>query len=407
MLEGVRVRGSIHDYYSAAAREMREEVAAMDDDYVLRVDLAELRDFLVAKYALPRLNILDDAVTIAQDRLRQTETNRFGEPYTREEPLAVVRMPLAEADGIEEALRLRPSRTNLNPPGITLEGTVIVGRIPNPTPDLVARFRADVGRWLGWRNEDIDKLTADLRQTAEGVIAQRKEQVATERAAFADLAKATGIPLRRKADARAAAIDLSVRRTVAVKRTPPAPKRPEEQRLTPEALQGILDEVQRIGRQFEVAPEAYADMGEERLRDVIVGLLNHVFDVGGVATGEAFRKTGKSDIQVVVGPGAVFTAECKWWGGAKAYLAALDQLFGYLTWRDSDAALITFVRERAFTEIIRSAIEAAAGAPSTKGGPKKVTDTHYVSEHARPDDPDRRLVVHHLFFTIPRRQTPS
>jgi len=144
-------------------------------------------------------------------------------------------------------------------------------------------------------------------------------------------------------------------------------------------------------------------MEEEQLRDIIVGQLNHVYDVGGVATGEAFRKQGKTDIQLVINPGAVFTAECKWWSGPKAYAEALDQLFGYVTWRQNDAALVTSAREKGFTDIVASAREATNQHPSRHGATKSISESHFVSEHVRPEDEHHILHVHHLLFTLPRR----
>jgi len=103
-----------------------------------------------------------------------------------------------------------------------------------------------------------------------------------------------------------------------------------------------------------------------------------------------------------VGVGAVFTAECKWWSGPKAYAAALDQLFGYVAWRDNDAALITFVREKGFTEIVASAKDATTKHPSARAAIRTVSESHFVSQHARPEDAQRVLNVHHLLFTLPR-----
>lgn len=42
----------------------------------------------------------------------------------------------------------------------------------------------------------------------------------------------------------------------------------------------------------------------------------------------------------------LFIAECKIWKGAAQIQPSIDQLLGYLTWRQSKAALILFVRSK-------------------------------------------------------------
>jgi len=42
----------------------------------------------------------------------------------------------------------------------------------------------------------------------------------------------------------------------------------------------------------------------------------------------------------------VFIAECKIWEGKKRFSEGVDQLLGYLTWRDTKAAMIALLYER-------------------------------------------------------------
>jgi hypothetical protein len=51
----------------------------------------------------------------------------------------------------------------------------------------------------------------------------------------------------------------------------------------------------------------------------------------------------------------VFIAECKIWGGAAKFREAIDQLLSYLTWRDTKAALILFIRTGRTSDIIAKA----------------------------------------------------
>ena len=84
----------------------------------------------------------------------------------------------------------------------------------------------------------------------------------------------------------------------------------------------------------------YAMHNEEDLRNIILAQLNGHFE--GDAVGEVFRGRGKTDICIEQENRAAFIGECKLWTGPASLTDALDQLLGYLTWRDSKASLIVF-----------------------------------------------------------------
>lgn len=77
---------------------------------------------------------------------------------------------------------------------------------------------------------------------------------------------------------------------------------------------------------MERTPSVSSGKDEEGLRDYILFLLNGTFE--GAATSETFVKKGKTDILIRVENRHVFVGECKWWNGAKAPGAAVDQLLG-------------------------------------------------------------------------------
>ena len=108
----------------------------------------------------------------------------------------------------------------------------------------------------------------------------------------------------------------------------------------------ILDILRHAGATMERTPNTYRSMGEEGLRNVLLTALNSSFN--GIATGEAFRNNGKTDICIEAENRAAFVAECKMWTGEKEVAAAVAQLDSYLTWRDCKTALIYFVRRKDF-----------------------------------------------------------
>ena len=84
----------------------------------------------------------------------------------------------------------------------------------------------------------------------------------------------------------------------------------------------------------------------------------------GSATGETFNKAGKTDILLRHEGSNVFIAECKFWRGQKAFLDTITQLLGYLTWRDSKAAVIMFVPNKDFTSALKTAKQVVSEHPN-------------------------------------------
>ncbi len=131
------------------------------------------------------------------------------------------------------------------------------------------------------------------------------------------------------------------------------------------AYVAILRLIHDVGKEFERLPSLYAGKEEEHLRDHYLMMLEPNFE--GSATGETFNKTGKTDILLRHEGSNVFIAECKFWHGQKAFLDTITQLLGYLTWRDSKAAVIMFVPNKDFTSIIQTAKEVVSNHPNYIG----------------------------------------
>jgi hypothetical protein len=94
---------------------------------------------------------------------------------------------------------------------------------------------------------------------------------------------------------------------------------------------------------------------EEELRDLLLFVLNANY--GGLARGEVFNSIGKTDILLQYRDRNAFIAECKIWRGPKQFTAAIDQLLGYVAWRDTKGALILFIKTGDATRIIDTAAQ--------------------------------------------------
>ena len=186
-----------------------------------------------------------------------------------------------------------------------------------------------------------------LPQLVQQAIASRRERLSKH----ANIAALLDIPLAAKAGTPSIT---PVK--VEIRRPPPLPVPPKtglapEPGLTNETYEHILHFIRHQGRTFERTPATYTVHDEEDLRNIILAQLNGHFE--GDAIGEVFRGRGKTDICIEQDNRAAFIGECKLWTGPASLTDALDQLLGYLTWRDSKASLIVFnSKNRDFSKIL-------------------------------------------------------
>lgn len=115
----------------------------------------------------------------------------------------------------------------------------------------------------------------------------------------------------------------------------------------------VLQILRKIGRSFETKPSNYIGKDEEGIRDAFLPILEACFE-SCTATGETFNRNGKTDLLIRQADGSnIFIGECKFWKGSKYLSKAINQLFDrYLTWRDTNAAMIIFVKQDGITDII-------------------------------------------------------
>lgn len=165
-----------------------------------------------------------------------------------------------------------------------------------------------------------------------------------------------GIPLKRRSD-----IPLMERIPIKKKLVKPLPSLANkgvksEPGIDDKDYEYILSVIRHEGRTYETTPKTYEVHDEEELRDIMLAHLNGHYEGG--ATGETFRRSGKTDIRIEDHDRAAFVAECKIWKGKKELLDALEQLLGYLTWKDCKSAIIIFNKHNAkFTELLEKVPE--------------------------------------------------
>jgi hypothetical protein len=117
--------------------------------------------------------------------------------------------------------------------------------------------------------------------------------------------------------------------------------------------------------------------------------------------GEAVNAKGKTDMLVRYEGQNAFVGECKFWGGKKAYLETIDQLLGYLTWRDSKAAVLCFNQNREHEKVLQEIRESTAQHPCFVRPNKNTREGVFQFDFHLPGDEHRGVQLAVLCFHFP------
>lgn len=125
--------------------------------------------------------------------------------------------------------------------------------------------------------------------------------------------------------------------------------------------------------------------------------------------GELFNGAGKTDILIRVDDRNIFIGECKVWSGPRTMDDVLKQLFGYLVWRDTKAAILLFIRNKDVTAVIDNAIAKIKEHPNHKRCPahRAGADQYEFTMHA-DGDPEREIHLTLIPFALrPTAEVPT
>jgi hypothetical protein len=253
----------------------------------------------------------------------------------------------------------------------------------------------NISRTLSASATEIDRYNTALHGKIVSAITQRKAKLLADR----ELEAGLGFPVRQRPDAPRYAVPVN-RRRIETPRRPSAsgPFHPEP--VLPETQYAqALDVLRNARNALERTPSMTANLDEEKIRDLLLVLLNAQFE--GAAAGEVFNAAGKTDILIRAGDRNVFIAECKIWKGPKTIRDALGQLLGYLTWRDTKAALLLFIRRGEPTAIITKSIAEIEGHANYKRtGPIVEDGERYDYTLHANGDPNREIQLAFLPFAL-------
>lgn len=400
--------GDLSEVLRAHLGKIVAEIAALDADYVLKASAAQLEEHFVDKARLEPLvldvdhgyieNRVGVDVDVSRDFLRAIPPGQHVEvrgtrldiaiPYCGDKELWRCRPSSYSISGYPD-IEVLPDRVRFSVtfPDDAANTEEIKRRIDRAVREL-AEAASTVGR-------DVEKFNAGLRQQIALAVEGRKRRAQETSGVVAGL----GIPIRRAEEPVAYAVPAKRKRIMprlpAVQAEPYQP----EYYLPMEEYEHILGVLRSMSLTIERNPRSFERLKEEDIRTHFLLFLNGYYE--GTATGETFNAAGKTDIMIRAGDRNVFIAECKFWRGEESFDAAVSQLLGYLSWRDSKCALLVFNRNRDSTAVYGKMHKRMVARQECRRslGPDTRGDNRYI--FVKGSDPGREITITTMLFDMP------
>lgn len=332
---------------------IKEEILSKGKDYILKIDEDEFIEYLIEKYRLEPLKIYLETESISEPK-KETEKIRddWGDYYNAEVYNFTVSYQFI---GSQELFFVQPNpRTHVS---------YDINVKNNRVSFSFSIYRQDVREFNNAKSEAYSYAFDNLEKINNNVQSISGSFENAVKLAFQN----EKIKFKHENDFFTA-INVNVNKDTAsvftiptiTKKDIPQPKVSKNKEFSSEPTMSmnmyndILKVIYDLGKSMEKKPSTYQNKDEEALRDQILLFLETRYD-GTTATGETFNRGGKTDIilKYANDNSNLFVAECKFWHGTSEFLKAISQLFDrYLTWRDSKVALILFVTNKDFSNVL-------------------------------------------------------
>ena len=387
---------------------VKKEIAALTSDQVLMVAENDLCAFVRARLELNVPTILDSAAHYEQEEA-QVDARRFPgnrmflnptRPYYVPGVRIRIRVPF---DGNTDIFHVRPSIWSSGGyPYAEIVGKELVFTYEQEKPDgaqIKQKYQstlAEIRQYLASLQGAFDGFNQKIQPIIQRQLKQRKETLV----AATSIGDSLGLPTR-QVDKAAVTYSIALK-----KRERPVINLPSavttgkpEPTLAQADYDYLLRVMKLMSETMEKAPKSFSTMDEEAIRDTFLVHINAQYD--GMAGGEVFNFAGKTDILLKVDGRCVFIGECKFWAGEKGFLEAINQLLGYLSWRDTKVAIVVLNRNKNFTSVLQ-AIRTAVPKHKcfmTDNGVEDETTFRY--EFHQANDANRKVVLTVMAFDVP------
>ena len=387
-------------------RELVAEIEDYDANYLLNVNLEDLCAHLIQKYLLQTPALRKEDTYIAEQG--ETNIDVSSDPMRvipdRSQPFYVRGTSITFAvpfEGDSDLFKYKPSTYTTALPEAVIAGNELHLEFKTLDHDAAAvrkdyeRSITEIGEYLGWIDDSIKQFNKRIIGLVRQRVSQRRDKLLRD----LGMTSALGFPIKRRKDVVQTYSVPMHRQVIPIK--PPATTKPyvPEPVLEITEYDHILRIISNMVQVMERSPTAFIKMEEEDLRQHFLVQLNGQYE--GQATGETFNYEGKTDILVRVEGRNIFIAECKFWRGAESFQATVDQLLGYLSWRDTKAAIILFNRNKVLSDVLTKIPTLIEQHENFKRRLVFKSETQFRFILRQNSDPNRDLLLTVLVFDVP------
>ena len=344
--------------FRSRTEKLTKEIASFGDDKILGADFGEWVHYYFEKYKIQPIILYIDNVSQSLSETKVEKSNFF---YRKHDPLEPKTFSVdgykitftIPFDGDSDLLYLRPSTHYLSTfrvDSICPSSDISCGNIilsleytkeelrGKERPEFISQaFTSKFKNYIETIdriNNEVEHFNMTLQNTIMSALESRKNK-ANE---YVEMGELLSIPLKINPNVSMAK-PIQLKKAQTKKPEMPSIRPSDEDYAIPrEDYDYIRRIIYKAGTSMEKTAKTFEKLDEEELRDVILSLLNSHYD--GIATGETFNKSGKTDILIPFKNKAAFIAECKVWRGEEQLKGALKQLFSYTTWREIRTTLI-------------------------------------------------------------------
>jgi hypothetical protein len=336
--------------------KIKSEIESKSKEYILGIDEHEYKSYLIQEYTLVPLRIDSESETYGEPNI--TKETTLSRPYgTNIQSEVYIFTIFYSFSGSPELFRIRPTTWRMDSAEININYTKstvsfsfkLYQKNPNAFMDAKSSIYSSAFTNLDNINNDINGLNNEVPGIINSTFNNQKRKYLLENDFFA------AIKIKVNNDTRSVFTPPTIKKQIIPR--PQVPNKKEfysEPTMSVDMYNDILKIVYDSGKSMERKPALYIGKDEEGLRDQFLFVLETRY-VGTTATGETFNRSGKTDIMLKYADDGsnLFVAECKFWRGSSEFLKAITQLFErYLTWRDSKVALILFVTNLDFSDVL-------------------------------------------------------
>ncbi len=402
-----------NDYYLKLFEDLKLRMASEADDYIIAQPTEDLLKYYSNQALSPiEFDINTDETIEHKKYIKTIRAHERDWAYRQDGDLnmecekIIVKLPIIPNNDINKILNLRTQSISLSGgPNFNVDRNNIVFEIEikgygvnldnQQVSNAILTTKSSIKSYLAGKNREIESENSSLKTKLSQYINSRKEKLDSDKKRINELVNLIKIPLARKDDEIVKKITID--KKPFIKKIKPKTLE-EDYQLDREKVVDIIKLINNQCLQFEKTPKTYNKFDEPNLRDLLLSNLNSIFE--GQATGETFNFHGKTDIYLNIDKGNILVTECKFYAGEKKYHETIDQLLGYLTWRQNFGIMLSFCRQKNFTKIIDDAESIIKSHTSYESGFKAHDKSHFISRHTLPGDDYKYVEIHHLYYNL-------